>query len=236
MDNKRIKKINTAGTVGYVICILLIIGSIACMVGVAIGTAGAAVVSSEDINVSISTGITADSKGDFFGKLNHFIKMDGVEDLSDLITEDGKVFTPDDKDISEISVKKQGNGLALNAKFGEKKFTMKRIIFSLTVTFFYLGAITVTLFMLKALMKALKECDTPFSADVVTRMNTFAKWLIPTTVLHIFNSSAWGSVGSDSSFSLTLNLGVVMLVAVVFLIVYIFRYGADLQKESDETL
>lgn len=236
MKNESIKKINTAGTVGYVICILLIIASIASMVGVAIGTAGAIVTRSENVRVNISTDISVDSDGDFFSKLNRIVKIDGVENLTDLISDDGEVFTPEDDDISEISVKKQGGGLAVKAKLGEKEYSMNYILFALVVTFFYLAVITVTLYMLKALMKALKECESPFADNVVDRMSTFAKWLIPLAVLHILSASAWNSLGSDSSFGFTVNLGLVLLVAIVFILVIVFKYGAQLQKEADETL
>lgn len=236
MENKAIKKINTAGTVGYVVCILLIIAAIASMVGVAIGTAGAIVTAPEKIGVSVSTDISLNSEGDFFDKMSHFIKIDGVENLADLISEDGEVFKPDNRDVSEISVKKQGNGLALNAKLGERTFSTGRIIFALVVTFCYLAVVTVALYILKALMKALKECASPFEDVVVKRMSTFAAWLIPTAVMHVFTVSAWNSLGGDSSFGFTVNLGVVLLAALVFILVSVFKYGAQLQKESDETL
>ena len=236
MNNQSIKKINVAGTIGYVICILLIIASIGCAAGVAIGTAGAIATRSENVRVNVSTDIDLKSDGDFFSKLNRFVKIDGVENLTDLISDDGKVFTPEDNDISEISVKKQNGGLAVKAKLGEKDYSMNYIIFALVVAFSYLIVITVTLYKLKALMKALKECESPFTGNVVDRMSTFSKWLIPVAVLHILNSSAWNSLGGDSSFGLTVNLGVVLLAAVVFILVSVFRYGADLQKESDETL
>ena len=235
MKNDTIKRINGAGTVGYIVCILLIIASVSCMVGAAIGTVGAAVVSGENVRVRVSTGIDVNSDGDFFDKLNSFVKIDGVENLSDLISEEGEVFTPDDDDISEVSVKRQGEGLALNAKLGEKSFSMKRVIFALAVTFSYLAVITVALFMLKALMKELKGCETPFAEGVVNRLSTFAQWLIAVAVLHIVTVSVWNSLG-DSSFGVTVNLGVVLLTAVVYILVTVFKYGADLQKESDETL
>ena len=38
MENQSVKKINIAGNIGYVISILLIVCSIAAMVGIAIGT------------------------------------------------------------------------------------------------------------------------------------------------------------------------------------------------------
>ena len=236
MKNDSIKKINVAGTIGYIVCILLIIASIAGMVITAIGTAGAISVSKETVGINIGTEIDISSGGDILGKLNKFIKVDGVDDFRDLLKENGGTFRPDDKDVSEITVKEKDNGLSINARLGDKEFTMTRVIVNLIFTFLYLGAITVALEMLKSLMKELKKCETPFTEGVIKKMTFFAVSLIPAAVLHIINSSLWSSLGSDSRFSMSINLSVVLLVAVIFILVSVFKYGADLQKESDETL
>ena len=237
MDNSAIKKINIAGKVGYVISVLLIIVSISCMVCLGIGIAGSVMVADDVVSINVSTGIDIDSKTDFFGKLNRFVKLDGVENLSDLISDEGEVFKPEDSDVSEVSVrKKDGGGLAVNATVGEKEFSMKKIIAALVETFIYFAAITAALYMLKALMKALRDCDSPFCEKVVGSMTHFAYSLIPVCVLHMFNGGFWSSIGSNSSFNMTVDLGSILLVAVVFILVVIFRYGAQLQKESDETL
>jgi hypothetical protein len=237
MKNQSIKKINVAGKVGYVICILLIIASIASMVCLGIGVAGAAMVSDDKLSVTVSTGIDIDSETDFFGKVQRLIKIDGVENLSDLISDGGEVITPDDSDISEISVQKKDNGgLKVNATVGEKNYSIGKILAALCVSFCYFAAITAALYMLKALMKALKDCDTPFAENVVRSMTRFAYSLIPVCVIHMLNGGFWSAVGSNSSFNMTVDLGSILLVAVVFILVVVFRYGAQLQKESDETL
>ena len=237
MENNSIKKINVAGKVGYVISILLIIISIACMVCIAIGIVGSAMVKDDIISVNVSTGIDINSRTDFFDKAQKFIKIDGVQNLSDLISADGEDFYPEDSDISQISVKKNDNGgLFVNATVGERKFSTNKILAALVVTFAYFTAITVALYMVKALMKALRECESPFSENVVAKMSAFAYSLIPVCAIHMLNGGIWGAVGSNSSFNMTIDLGSILLVAVVFILVAVFKYGAQLQKDADETL
>ena len=75
MEKSSIKKINTAGLIGYIISIILIILTIVAMVAITICTAGAIAISNNDINVKIATNISVNSTGNFLGKLNNFISL-----------------------------------------------------------------------------------------------------------------------------------------------------------------
>ena len=241
MKNKSIKTINVTGTVGYVVSILLIIAAVSAMVITAIAGAGAIAVADNDISVKVATDIDIKSSGNFLDTLNHFIKIDGVDDLSDLISKDENAaddpaVTFSDKDISEITVKEKDGGLAVNAKAQEKIFSVKRVIACLAVTFCMLGAAAVMLHMLKGLMKAFKTCETPFCENVIKKMTYFARSLVPVYALYMVSNGMWSSLGRGSDFSMSVNLGYVLLIAVVYILVEVFRYGAGLQKESDETL
>ncbi len=231
MKDSSIKKINTAGLIGYIVSILLIISSIACMVTTAIGTAAAITVSKDSPKVTVSTNVNIDSNGNILKKLNRFIGFDGVEDLNDLI---GKDIDLNDSDFSSVNVAQQGNSMTINAKTNEIVFNGKRIIVGLVSVFIWLGAITVSLEMLMRLMKTLKKCETPFSQDVIKWMTRFANSLIPAAVLGMIAKGIWsGLITNDFTFSL--DLGSVLLVAVIYLLVIVFKYGTVLQRESDET-
>ena len=84
MKNSKVKRINTAGLIGYIISIILIVCTIVGMVAIGILTAGAATISKDNINVKVATNVDINSTGNFLGKLNSFIGIDGVEDLSTL--------------------------------------------------------------------------------------------------------------------------------------------------------
>lgn len=236
MNNSSIKKINTAGIIGYIVSIILIICTIGGMVGIAIATGGAIAVSNSDINVKIATNININSTGNFLDKLNSFISIDGVEDLSTLTNETNKGIKIEDNDLSELSVKEENGGLVINAKTNEITISMKNIIVALISAFIFLGAVTVSLYMVKAFMKSLKNCETPFSEDVIKNMTRFGTSLICVIVLNIILSGFWSILTSGINYKPSINFGSILLVAIIYILIIIFKYGAKLQHESDETL
>ena len=236
MENTSIKKINTAGKIGYVISILLIVCSIVAMVGIGICIALTTVISDNDINIKMATTINIDSTGNFLEKINSFTFINGVEDLNTLIENENEKIELNDEDISEISIKENDGGLLLNAKTNEISISMKKITIALVSVFIYLGAVTVTLYMVKALMKSLKKCETPFAEDVIKNMTRFATSLVCVVILHMILGGVLSSVRSGSKFELSIDLGSILLVAVIYVLITVFKYGAQLQHESDETL
>ena len=68
-------------------------------------------------------------------------------------------------------------------------------------------------------------------------MQNLAYALIPWTVVTTISNSISDSVMNHKiSLNFTLDLGVVLIGLVVLVLVHIFKYGAVLQQESDETL
>lgn len=237
MKNSNIKKINTAGLIGYIISIILIVCTIAGMVAIGILTAGAITVSKDNINVKVATNVDINSTGNFLGKLKHFIGLDGIEDFSTL-TEDAKDgMKLNDDNISEISVKEENGGLSINAKTNEITISMKKVTIALILSIIFLGAVTVTLYMVKALMKTLKNCETPFSEEVIKNMTRFGTSIVCVLVLKILFGGFWSTLTVPGfRYNLNIDLSSVLLVAVIYILITVFKYGAGLQQESDETL
>lgn len=235
MKNESIKKINVAGLIGHIATIILSIVVITGMVITAIAAVAAVTVSKDEVDVNVVSEIKVSSAGDILDKLNSFISVDGIDDLTALEEEAGDEVWVDDADISSIKVTKGDDGYVINAKTNETSFSIKKVIAALTVSFVTLGAVAVALHMLNRLMKALSKCETPFAPEVIQRMTRFANALIPAAVLGMVCDGMWSSLGSGD-FSFSFNIGSVLLVAVVYLLVVVFRYGAQLQRESDETL
>ena len=245
--NRSINTINKAGKVGYIISIFLVIAAVTCMVFTAILTAAAIRVSDQEITVKVSTGIDIESSGNFLEMLNSFIKINGVENLGDLVPEDSQTIIAgsenkdadikiDDSDFSEINVSRKGNGLTVNAKARETVFSIKRIIVCLVLTFVMFGTAAFMTHTIKWLMKALETCETPFCDNVIRKMMLFANSLIPLIVMNTVCDAMWNTLGKGSELDFSINLGSILLVAVVYLLVVVFKYGAQLQQESDETL
>ncbi len=233
MKNSNVKKINVAGLIGYIISIILIVCVIIGTAAIGICLAGAIAISDNDVNVKIATNINVNSTGDILKELAPYISFDGIEDLKDLTDNNVEIS---DSDISELSVKEEDGGIIIDAKTNEINISMKKIIIALASAFIYLLAVSITLHMVKALMKALKNCETPFLAGVVIKMNHFAISLVCTVVIKIICSGFWSNLTTGFSYKVNIDLANILLVAVIYILTVVFKHGSGLQKEIDETL
>ena len=104
----------------------------------------------------------------------------------------------------------------------------------------------VALVMFLKLSDAFRVCRSPFDEAVIRRMNIFAWTLIVCAVVGSFAGSAAQSavmafqnagihVGAKN-FGVSLDLTPIFAALIVFFLCMVFRYGAQLQKEADETL
>ncbi|MCR5128218.1 MAG: DUF2975 domain-containing protein [Lachnospiraceae bacterium] len=100
------------------------------------------------------------------------------------------------------------------------------VVFTLVLTAF-----------IKKLCKSISTCSTPFSQDVIKSIEHCTWALIPWLII---GGSAKNVI--QSAFTGNLNLGfsvdftTIMVVLLLVALTYIFKYGAILQTESDETL
>ena len=93
------------------------------------------------------------------------------------------------------------------------------------------------LFFLKRICKALSVCETPFSGTVIDSMQKLSISLIPVFVYSLFKDSLIESLMyGEMSLGIEFDFFTVLMVVLVFLLTFIFKYGAMLQQESDETL
>lgn len=110
-----------------------------------------------------------------------------------------------------------------------------RVTMWLMVLYLIMG-IVVTSFT-ERLCKAFQTCETPFADDVIRWMRNTAYCLIPfagmSSATDTFSS---GIFSGSSSFSLTVNVSMILVILVILALTYVFKYGAVLQQESDETL
>ena len=96
----------------------------------------------------------------------------------------------------------------------------------------------VTLFFVGALCKAFRYCESPFEENVIKKMQNLAISLIPWTIISSIAESFVTNLLNVGrfEFGIGVDFNVVLVIALIFVLVYIFKYGAVLQRESDETL
>ena len=84
------------------------------------------------------------------------------------------------------------------------------------------------------LCKAFRDCETPFSENVIRCLQHLAYSLIPWTILSpVAENTARNLFSGDMNIVISLNLGMIVAVLFVFMLVAVFKYGAMLQQESD---
>ena len=91
--------------------------------------------------------------------------------------------------------------------------------------FFYaimLVSVAVIFIFATKLAKALEKCESPFEENVIKALRKFSFSLIPFGAIMLLRG-----VGS---------IPIALVILIVILLSYCFSYGAQLQKESDETL
>lgn len=129
--------------------------------------------------------------------------------------------------------------IAVNAEMGMKEMDGGDIAFPLAMGFLYAALNIALIFLITVfgsrLAKAFSKCESPFEENVIQKMKQLGFSMIPWAAVSCigfsFDSDSFKlSVGSD------LNVTAIFLVIIVLLFVYIFDYGAQLQRESDETL
>lgn len=220
MKNANIEKINKLGMIGKILSVILIVISTIALV------------------MSIISGIAMATLSDDFMKVDGKWSCKTVTDLSsplvkadDLMVNNGdnieilglkiKTFQNDVKDSNNENMLTSETETTIEGNAGR---TLKVIsIFVIVLVSIFLILLIIVLRFAKALCKALEKCDSPFEENVVKKMRNFAISLIPWGVFCV-------SGGGVSA------IGIAFIVIIVCLFSAIFRHGAKLQQESDETL
>lgn len=91
--------------------------------------------------------------------------------------------------------------------------------------------------MLRRLFAVLTRCESPFCCEVVNRMRGFGFSLLPVAVFASIGVTMLGSfLTAGKSTNVSIQWGVLIAFVVTMALVAVFKYGVQLQKESDETL
>ena len=139
----------------------------------------------------------------------------------------------------KVKVKADNGSLLVNADFSDCHFDLSDIMMIFICAIISVAAVIVALYFFRALMKRFEKCETPFEDEIIKKMRTFAIALIPTLAVSMIAKNMIGNVFSYAFIgdtSISIDMLPVAFVVVVFVLTAIFRYGAQLQKEHDETV
>ncbi len=220
MKSETIKKINTFGKVGYIICkigkIAMMIATIACLVGAIL----MCFVPKEAVKIELTTQNTAvvyfDSKYD----LSRFFDLEIDDGILEIGENTYAVVGDEDAPATVTSTLYVSN--------------LKWVLFASVLGCF---TVLVAFYFAEKLCKAFKDCETPFTEEVSGGLMKFAYSLIGVGVIGMLGESVIDSfLANKFLIGIDLDLVTVLLVLCVFMLSFIFKHGTALQAESDETL
>ncbi len=232
MKNDAIAKIHKFGKIGYTISKIVMVISIILFIMLFIVTLLFSLfprnlftmyTSGQAVFEMDSTGIADDLEIDQKAKES---KIDGTF-----------AFSTWDSEYELVDIRQEGNIIRL---VGESEPTVFRCQ-DLSIISFFMGIwLVLEMFVvhfLKKLCKIFSVCETPFTQEIIGIMPKLFYSLIPLIVFSMFGNSIPESILKGKlQISMDLNLLMVIALLLVFLLTFIFKYGAMLQQESDETL
>ena len=226
-----IKRINTIGKVGSIIstiCMVIMCIAIVCtLVGGIILTAIPKDLFNVTIDSTASMVIDIGTMGE-----SAFIPSgaDSSTELTGSIALNGNKFTP-------VNTETSGNKITTTYVGEEGGFNARKIAVLCYVISAFLAISIFLLFNVRKLCEALKTCETPFEQRVIKSIETCTWTLIPWVIFEGFATRI-----SETAFSHTMRTGFnlslsnILVILLLFGLGFIFKYGAQLQLESDETL
>lgn len=239
MERKMDKKINTIGKVGR---ILVTICAVFMLLGAAATAAGIGVTASlpkDALAVEVTGSADVTAKGSVLESITDAIidSAQGGKGTIKIGNSNIAVGDVEDSIPDGVAAEKTDKGLTLSVNSKRLNLNVSAITAALALTLANTLCVIVVLFMLRKLMKSLEICETPFCDSVIKNMKHFAFSLIPLAVFNGTSENAWDSIMSlGVNVHFGIDLTVVFGILIVFMLIMIFSYGAELQKESDETL
>lgn len=238
MKQNAISKINQMGQVGgyltIVAKVLVILGIIGCFAGAVIFT----VIPEEFITVNVSSNIGCSID---FSSMGIMLDESQIQEAQEQIVENSATTTSIKKNGTEYytdSVVITENGVSVEATSGNISVNLGILKWVFLAGALNVAMALVTLFFVGSLCKAFRYCESPFEENVIKKLQNLAISLIPWTIISSIADAFVTNLLNMGSFEfgISVDFNVVLVIVLIFVLVYIFKYGAVLQRESDETL
>ena len=230
MKNENIKKINTLGKVSRIILVIMRIASIIGIVTCLISSVVMLALPKDESFTATGTAsaqITVDDSAKFIIK-SDFVNILGLKIGSINELEEGdKAINIFGTDINLKIDETESNGkkiydIAADLDAQNAKSLIMTMCLTCIVAAVFCAIILIALIFAGKLAKSLETCNSPFEDNVIKSMRNFAFSLIPLAIIYLSEGG--------------INATAIVLIIAVIIFSYIFKYGAELQKESDETL
>ena len=228
MENNIQTKVNRIGLVGKIVSIVLIVLLSVGAFGLLVAGAVCFAVPRDAVQVSVNPDVEVSVSKSLIGR----VWTDIDEALSVANEKIGEEF-------DGVSIRKSDEGLTVQVTdMGDyESFGVRDALKAITAGLIGIASALVTLIMFMKLCDAFRVCISPFDEAVIKRMNIFAWTLIVCAVVgSVATAAATAAVAGLGNFRFNLSLTPIFAALIIFFLCMIFRYGARLQQEADETL
>lgn len=235
MKEQAIQKINKMGKIGVIIVTIMKVFVIIGIVGVLIGAVVCSLLPDDLVSMQFSGDATVTIN------MEAVEKMTGTQiseqELRDSLAASGQLKM-DGKEYSMGEIALEGKKMIVDANAeSPRSIELGNLAGVWISALALLAAGLVTLIFAGRLCKAFRDCETPFEENVIRKMQQLAYALIPWIILNSVAAAVIGfTLGRADGIDISFDPSVILIVLVVFALVYVFRYGAMLQQEADETL
>ena len=230
------KKVNGIGLAGKIVSIVLIVlMGLGCF-GLLVGTIFFAVIPKDavllDVNPSFDVILSKELFGDYFVKITD-------EDMDELNRRFNDEINTDNSPV-EMTASETDEGIVMAVKTETYRFSVSQLFPVCLSALIRCATMLVIFVFLLRLADAFRVCGSPFEDGVIRRMMTFAWVLLGGAVLmglsFTGSISGMGIYGGFGKMNYSVRFAPVLIALIVLFLASVFRYGAKLQKEADETL
>ena len=231
MENNIQTKVNKIGKAGRIVSLILVILLSVGALALVLGGIACAILPKDMVEVTLRPVVDVKVDRELLGT-----EWANIDKLLDQAQEKvGEEF-----EGAGVALEKTDAGLLVHVDPKEEEdatFGLRDAMRAIWAGLVGIASAIVTLVMFQQLCKAFEACRTPFDEPVIKRMNTFAWTMIVCAVVSCFARGAASAILSGwQRVSFTLNFSSIFIALIVFFLCMVFRYGAQLQREADETL
>ena len=138
---------------------------------------------------------------------------------------------------ASAEIHSDGSTKVMEAESAPAEYHAKNLVMVFTFLTLFAASAVAALWMLRRLFAVLTRCESPFCSEAVNRMRGFGFSLLPVAVFASIGETMLGSfLTAGKSTNVSIQWGVLIAFIVTMALVAVFKYGVQLQKESDETL
>lgn len=234
--SKAISRINKFGKIGRIITvIMLVILSIATAATLAV-TIMLKVVPQDLVGIemgvqaSITINPSAVGADDDLSALNSFVEAVKQGEIHGSLNLGSVSLEMEDMEMDGNKLVCQSNTSGRILSLSDIGTTLVFVLISLILT------VVSTVFG-KRFCKAIEKCDSPFEENVIKKMRHFAYALLPWALFSSVPENITENMFNGTmNYNFSLNINVIFTVLIILALTVVFKYGAVLQQESDETL